>query len=387
MSRYLVLTLVLLLTVAAPTQPIMAQDGDDACPALLETALATASESCGGLGRNRACYGYTRVLAEPRRGAAITFAAPGDLAALADIARLQTSALNVDTGEWGVALMSVQADLPDTLPGQNVTFVLFGEAELRAAPDPTAAYPAPMQAFYLTTGLGQAPCQEAPRDGLLIQAPGETTVHFLINGVEVEVGSTALLRTQEDDTLSINTLAGTITVTAAGERRTALPGQRVDAVAGQAPAPPVPYDAGDVVHAPVELLPEPVEIPPPAAVPAPSGSIRVDMETCFYNPGTVFNVPANRPIRAFIAPGCWLTAEASAAMMSVVTASLTVDGTSMPEISRGSVCSCCPEGEFNFLVIFDVPPLPPGDHIFVGYNDHPQPAVPSRTWSCVVHAE
>ncbi len=264
MLRQKVLFILLILMLALPAMPVTAQDGDDACPALLETALATASESCGGLGRNRACYGYTRVLAEPRRGAAITFAAPGDLAALADITRLQTSALNVDTGEWGVALLSVQADLPDTLPGQNVTFVLFGEAELRAAPDPTAAYPAPMQAFYLTTGLGQAPCQEAPRDGLLIQAPGETTVHFLINGVEVEVGSTALLRTQEDDTLSINTLAGTITVTAVGETRTALPGLRVDVAAGAPPADPVPYEMADVQYAPVQLLPEPVTCPNPA---------------------------------------------------------------------------------------------------------------------------
>jgi hypothetical protein len=271
MSRRYVLSLVLLL-VAAPLLPIHAQSGgDDACPSLVETALQMVAESCADLNRNEACYGYTRVLAEPRPGATITFAAPGDLAALADIARLQTRALNVETGEWGVVLMKVQADLPDTLPGQNVTLILFGEAELRpvpaadaATPPPMAAYPAPMQAFFLTTGLGESPCQEVPRDGLLIQAPQATAVHFLINGVAVEIGSTALLHTQEDGTLSVNTLAGTVAVTSAGETRTALPGLRVDAVAGAPPAEPMPYEMADVQNAPVGLLPEPVACPNPA---------------------------------------------------------------------------------------------------------------------------
>src|SRR5690606_20836366 len=31
---------------------------------------------------------------------------------------------------WGVALMQIQANLPDTLPGQNVTFLLFGDVTI-----------------------------------------------------------------------------------------------------------------------------------------------------------------------------------------------------------------------------------------------------------------
>ncbi|MEL6526993.1 MAG: SH3 domain-containing protein, partial [Chloroflexota bacterium] len=40
---------------------------------------------------------------------------------------------NRDTGEWGVALMNVQADLPNSLPGQNVTFFLLGDTEVENA--------------------------------------------------------------------------------------------------------------------------------------------------------------------------------------------------------------------------------------------------------------
>jgi hypothetical protein len=34
---------------------------------------------------------------------------------------------------WGVALMRLQANIPETLPGQNVTFLLFGDVEIRNA--------------------------------------------------------------------------------------------------------------------------------------------------------------------------------------------------------------------------------------------------------------
>ena len=36
-------------------------------------------------------------------------------------------------GEWGVSLMQLQANLPDTLPGQNVTVLLFGDVTLQPA--------------------------------------------------------------------------------------------------------------------------------------------------------------------------------------------------------------------------------------------------------------
>jgi len=37
--------------------------------------------------------------------------------------------------EWGVSLMRLQAGLPDTLPGQNVTFLLFGDVAIQNAVD------------------------------------------------------------------------------------------------------------------------------------------------------------------------------------------------------------------------------------------------------------
>jgi len=42
----------------------------------------------------------------------------------------QVERLNETTGEWGIALLRVQANLPDTAPGQNVTVLMFGDAEI-----------------------------------------------------------------------------------------------------------------------------------------------------------------------------------------------------------------------------------------------------------------
>ncbi len=330
--------------------PLAAQTTSESCTQLVTNAMTAVSENCAGLGRNQACYGHSLVsVSSWDPGAALTFEAAGDTADVAAIQTLTTSPLDPAADIWGIAVLALQADLPDTLPGQNVTFLVFGDAALSGqvppdtglAPSPTcegtaaggvnlrtgpstndsivgslaagetvtitgrsaagdwysidhesgtvwvyasllitecdseallvvedqvpteAHYPGPMQAFYLTTGLGEPACQAAPRDGLLVQAPPDTTVHFLINGVEVSVGSTALLYTTED-VLSVNTLDGAVAVTAAGATETALPGQRVDAATGIPPTAPVAYDPADVQQAPVALLPEPVQVPPPA---------------------------------------------------------------------------------------------------------------------------
>ena len=105
------------------------------------------------------------------------------------------SELNEDAGVWGVAVMSLQADIPNTLPGQNVTFILFGDVMIENAASDEQT---PMQAFYLRTGIGDVACEEAPESGLLIQTPdGIDEVTFNVNGVDVQVGSTVLFQTEE----------------------------------------------------------------------------------------------------------------------------------------------------------------------------------------------
>ena len=291
----LVIGLAFSITLAASTQE------DDACPALVETALARVGDACSNLGRNQLCYGHGNIVAlDFERAPLAGFESSGDRSNIVEVYSLATTPMDVTQGGWGVAVLALQADLPGTIPGQNVIFVVYGDTQLInevapenvTAPPPTrnapgTIYTAPMQAFRLITGLGEPACEEAPRDGLLVQAPTDATVHFLVNGIQIEVGSTALLQL-DDQTLGVNTFDGSVSVTSAGRTEIAQPGQRVDVTAGQVPAPPVPYQTEDVSGAPVDLLPEPVSIPPPA------GS-HVGIVPCAAEGGSVV-VPAGQPL-------------------------------------------------------------------------------------------
>lgn len=103
---------------------------DDACPALVQEAIERTDEYCSDIQRNQACYGNLQLAAEPQLGVSdFQFSSPGDIEAIENILALNLSALTAPQ-EWGVAMMRVQANLPDTLPGQNVTILLFGDIRL-----------------------------------------------------------------------------------------------------------------------------------------------------------------------------------------------------------------------------------------------------------------
>lgn len=321
---------------------------DDECPTLVQNVLTSVQEACADLGRNQVCYGNTDVIAFDFDEAAIQdFELSGDTVDVFNLSSLSTTPMDVSGDVWGVALLALQANLPDTTPGQNVTFVVYGDTQLtneippdsanddiptitatstgainvRSGPGTTygvigalaanddivlqgrneagdwahfifddragwayvplltvegevatldvtqvgnehdSRYTMPMQAFQLRTGIGRPACSEAPRDGLLVQAPQNTTVYFRINGIDVSVGSTALLQVEEDDTLGVHTFDGMVEVTSANTTRTVEPGFRVDVAPDSPPTEPEPYDYADVSSAPVNLLPDEIRIP------------------------------------------------------------------------------------------------------------------------------
>ena len=410
--------------------PVSAQTRDDTCSGLVEDALTRVGAACGGLGRNQACYGFDRVAAVDFDNRSLSdFAAAGDIESITSIATLATAALNTAENIWGVAVLSLQADLPETLPGQNVTFVVFGDTKLVSEVEPRqpslsldgqtaeaanvrsgpgteyavmgglgageavtvrgrneagdwlaiaydsatawvfaplvllegetstlsvieedSAFSAPMQAFRFSTGIGQPACEEAPRDGLLVQAPADTTVHFRINGIDVEVGSTALLHT-EADILRVNTFDGLVSVTAAGETRQAEPGMRIDVTAGQPPAEPVAYDVGDVINAPVTLLPDPVDIPPP------DGN-QVGLVRCSLTGGA-----ASVPTGTLILRMGWadISAELVDEFDQVVTQTLVFDG-DLVEMWSGIGPVAGDDGRYASNWYWVIPDVPPGQY-------------------------
>ena len=203
------------------------------CPQIIKTALEKANQVCGGIGRNKACYGNSLAKAEAKTGAVdFKFEGPGDIADLADVASIKLAAYDDKAGTWGIAVMKVQANLPDTAPGQNVTVLMFGDTEIT---DKASSDEKPMQAFYFRTGIGNPACKQLPANGVLLQTPkGKQKVEMVANGVQLSIGSTVFLEAPPnpdnpngDPELIVHTLEGSVDVTANGKTVTVPGGSSV----------------------------------------------------------------------------------------------------------------------------------------------------------------
>jgi hypothetical protein len=328
---------------------VAAQTAD--CPTIVLSALNATDAACEATARNQACYGNILLQATPQEGIAdFTFEQPGDIVDVAGVRSLTLQPLKEAEEVWGVALMRLQANLPDTVPGQNVTFLLFGDVEItnavetnvepitievvstgninvRSGPstndqrisqlaegetvladgrnpdstwlriqlsdgnpgwvsadlvttdedlsllnvvDPLALPPpplTPMQAFYFKSGIGDAPCEEAPDSGILIQTPeGAGQINFTVNDVNIQLGSTVYLQAQAGGEMTVNVVEHQATVSAQGTTRFVPAGSRVRVPldnqlrASGPPSEPEPYNDADLAALPVDHMPRPIEV-------------------------------------------------------------------------------------------------------------------------------
>jgi hypothetical protein len=228
------------------------------CSALAEQAVRVVQTTCTGVGGNEACYGYASVEAEfDPASEPPPFDESGHVASISDIRHLQTLPFAPDLNEWGIALMQVQPNLPDALPGQFITFLLFGAVELDRSADSSEQ---PMSAFRLQTGVQGVRCQNASTDGLLIRTPhGAGRVAFTINGVHVSVGSTILFEAGVGAEMKVSVLEGMIDVSSGGAMQTVVSGWSVVVPMNDAmqpagvPGVPTPFNADDYLL-PLALL-------------------------------------------------------------------------------------------------------------------------------------
>jgi hypothetical protein len=243
------------------------------CPTLVQNALEQVEQLCAGTGRNQICYGNSVLVAEPRAEITdVLLSTPGDMTEIQNLSRVMLFPMDIDLGQWGVALMRVQANLPDTLPGQNVLFLLFGDVEL------TPELPqlildnsqASVNAFRLRTGVTAPQCDAAPPDGIIIQTPhGAGRIELTLNGVDLSLGSTVYFSAQASGYLAVNTLEGSAQVNAAGIESYAPAGTVVyvplneDLTATAPPLLPQPYDATELNRLPLAALERPIRVHPP----------------------------------------------------------------------------------------------------------------------------
>jgi hypothetical protein len=211
----------------APQPASQTQPDDATCKAILRLAYQTLQDSCVLVARNQACYGNTQVQATPATDQPIQFEKSGDKVGLRAIKRLITSPLDTAANTWGLSLLKVQADLPDSLPGQNVIFLVYGNTSLENRSGD-------MRAFYFTTGLGQTQCFDAPQDGILVRSPKNMRVSFNANGVDIKISSTVKLSAIPNQKLRVHLLEGAAEVSAAGKTQIVAPGQGVEVPLGGA---------------------------------------------------------------------------------------------------------------------------------------------------------
>jgi hypothetical protein len=268
------ITLLLILCIV----PVIALAKTD-CPELVQQAYKSVEVACEQqTARNQACYGNIALTATPREGVTnFSFAKVGDIADVANIQALQLSGMSEADAHWGVVMMKLQANVPDTLPQQNVTFLLFGDVEItNAVPQkPGDTKYTPMQAFYFKAGFNDRGCAQAPDSGVLVQGPKGIKVQFNVNNMSVTMGSTVYFQTDvSEKAMRVNVLNGGAEIEADGKTQIVPQGSyssipydpETEMVTG-APESPEPYDIDLFDDIPVDdLLPEDFDIAPALAV-------------------------------------------------------------------------------------------------------------------------
>ncbi len=190
----------------------------ETCQQILTRAMKAVQTSCENVGRNKACYGNNQVQAEAFGSIPLKFDAVGDRASIQNIRTLVTSPLDPQAGTWGLSLLKLQANLPDSLPGQNITFLVYGDTAIENASGD-------MKAFYFTSGLSNLNCKEAPQDGILVRSPQHTEVTFTANGVQITIASTILLTAQRNQAMSVGLIEGRARVVTSAGAQTLRPGE------------------------------------------------------------------------------------------------------------------------------------------------------------------
>lgn len=190
---------------------------DSTCSSVVTEALAELSNNCNDLSRNSACYGYNNVMATLFDGLMPdAFNEPNDRVDLADLQSITTAPLDPVTMQWGIAVVKAQANLPDSLPGQAVTLLLLGDVQVRTGIE-QGSDDKPMQAIYFTTGISGTECNDVPESSLIIQGPKDITVNMRVNGADIELGSTIVFNSSDNNTMECGVIDGQAVVGKAGQ--------------------------------------------------------------------------------------------------------------------------------------------------------------------------
>ncbi|MGD8455076.1 MAG: tetratricopeptide repeat protein [Anaerolineales bacterium] len=190
------------------------------CEALINKALEVSDIGCQKIGRNEICYGNYDLTANVVPDFSDQFTVVGDVIPVTGVKQFYASPLDLVKNLWGVAVLKLQANLPGTVPGQNVTFLVFGDTSIDNVSGD-------MSAFYFTSGFSGVRCSEVPFDGMLIEMPDGSGVSFQANGVDFMLQGDAILQAQPGEELTISMVEGSGLVRAEDQIQEMGPGTSI----------------------------------------------------------------------------------------------------------------------------------------------------------------
>ncbi len=135
-KSWIILLIVVLSIITSSHSSVTAQTPAlPACNQLLPFIQKQLATNCNKLNRNEVCYGNSKVAVSlyPSADKTLEFANAGDVVPISAIQSITTDPLDLKRGEWGLAVMKIQARLPGTTTGQAVTFLLYGDTKVTNA--------------------------------------------------------------------------------------------------------------------------------------------------------------------------------------------------------------------------------------------------------------
>ena len=199
---------------------LVTQTIGERCQKLITTALQASDQGCTRMGANQVCYGNDTLQAHLNSNTTSPFTQPGDIISINSLLSLDAGPLDPLSEEWGIAIFKLVANLPGTLPGQNTTFVIYGDTSL-------ANESGDMQVFYFSSQLGQVACDSVPFDGIFIDMPDGAGITFSANGADITLMGAAALQAHRNEEMTISLVQGSASVTADGQTQYFAAGQQV----------------------------------------------------------------------------------------------------------------------------------------------------------------
>ncbi|HET7143337.1 MAG TPA: hypothetical protein VFI68_04880, partial [Anaerolineales bacterium] len=206
------------------TATVVAQN-NASCQALIEKAMETSNSYCSQIGSNKACYGNNTIKADLAPGTTETFSTRGDIVDVDKVRRISASPLNLDSNEWGIAVLKVIANLPRSLPGQTVTMIVFGNTTL----DNNSSN---LESFFFSSELGQIVCQKVPDDGIMISVPDGEGIRFNVNDTELTLTGDATIKAVKNGKMEVSLFEGSGRIVSDGQEQYFGAGQKVSVELG-----------------------------------------------------------------------------------------------------------------------------------------------------------